>query len=116
MLTDYISVQAAVSVAVACLTCLLLDFWRRNRNLPPGPWGLPFVGYYPFLTPHPNLDFAKLAKKYGDVFSFRSGGALFVILNGTKNIRGTLVERAEEFIGKPLHDNFLDWLSSGMGE
>ncbi|KAG8183295.1 hypothetical protein JTE90_025995 [Oedothorax gibbosus] len=114
VLTD-ISVPLAVSVAVAALTCILLDFWRRNRNLPPGPWGLPFVGYYPFLTSQPNMDFAKLSKKYGQVFSFRSGGALFVILNGSKNIRGALVERAEEFIGKPKEMNFLDWVSHGLG-
>lgn len=116
-LADYISIPLLASVAFISLTCIFLSLWHRSRNLPPGPWGIPYFGYYPFLSPKPYLDFARLAEKYGDVFSFRSaGGTLFVVLNGTRTIREVLVNRSEEFIGRPLESNLLEWMSDGLGK
>ncbi|KAG8182236.1 hypothetical protein JTE90_024169 [Oedothorax gibbosus] len=71
--------------------------------------------YVPFIkTPH--LDYARLGAKFGDVFSFRTvGGQLFVILTGTKVIKEVLVNRADEFIGRLPVNNFLYWITDGLG-
>ncbi|KAG8183294.1 hypothetical protein JTE90_025994 [Oedothorax gibbosus] len=115
-LFGYISAPLAISLFILCLTWFLLSFWSKNRNLPPGPRGIPYFGYYPFLSPKPYLDFARLAERYGDVFSFRTaGGTLFVVLNSIKAIKEVLVNRSEEFIGRPLESNLLEWLSDGLG-
>ncbi|GFW31967.1 cytochrome P450 2J6 [Trichonephila clavipes] len=51
------------------LICSYVYNWIRSRNYPPGPLGLPIVGYVPFLGEKPNLTLENLSKKYGDVFS-----------------------------------------------
>ncbi|KAG8176041.1 hypothetical protein JTE90_021094 [Oedothorax gibbosus] len=103
---------AALALIVTWLT---FWWWKNNRQLPPGPWGLPLLGYVPFIkTPH--LDYCRLAAQYGDVFSFRTvGSQLFVILNSSKAIKEVLVNRADEFNNRLPKNNLLNWLSDGQG-
>ncbi|CAL1274088.1 unnamed protein product [Larinioides sclopetarius] len=116
MALDQISSQPLlVAFCILIVTFLFLNWWRKNSKLPPGPWGLPIVGYFPFLTVT-HLDFTRLSKKYGKVFSFRTvGGRLIVVLNGQKTIKDVLVNRAEEFIGRPHGNNLVSWMSDGIG-
>ncbi|GIY72209.1 cytochrome P450 18a1 [Caerostris darwini] len=69
----------------ACLIFVLVrevKKWRENkRKRPPGPTGLPFVGYLPFLGKEPHKAFWDLKKKYGDVFSIYLGPKYTVVLN-----------------------------------
>nr|ARN17925.1 cytochrome P450-2 [Cephus cinctus] len=78
--------------------------WLRYiRSLPPGPWGLPVLGYLPFLKSDVHLQFGKLAKKYGSIFSARLGSQFVVVISDYKTIRDTF--RREEFTGRP-HTEF----------
>ncbi|GIY29451.1 cytochrome P450 2F3 [Caerostris darwini] len=113
---DYLSLHLVKAIVVLFLTWILLYLRKKFQNLPPGPWGIPYFGYYPFLSTKTYVDFTRLAKKYGDVFSLRTvGGKLFVILNGHKLIKDILVHRSEEFIGRPIESNLLGWISDGLG-
>ncbi|CAL1290557.1 unnamed protein product [Larinioides sclopetarius] len=116
LFSDYLSLNILKAIFILSVTWILLYIWKKFQNLPPGPWGIPYFGYYPFLTTQSHIDFAHLAKKYGDVFSFRSvGGKLFVILNGQERIKEILVHRSGEFIGRPVESNLLEWISDGLG-
>ncbi|XP_015905321.2 cytochrome P450 18a1 isoform X1 [Parasteatoda tepidariorum] len=117
MFLECLSIPLVSSTLVLLFTYTLVKWWRKNRNLPPGPNGLPLVGYYPFLSEKPYLDFASFAKKFGtDVISLRTtGGKLIVVLNSSKLIKDIFVNRSEEFIGRPIDSNFLEWLSNGLG-
>ena len=42
--------------------------YDARKKLPPGPKGLPFLGYLPFLGREPSKTLIKLSKKYGNVF------------------------------------------------
>ena len=50
---------------VSTLTLILL----QNKNLPPGPWGFPFIGAVHQIGYEGHKESARLRKKYGDVFS-----------------------------------------------
>ncbi|XP_039166570.1 flavonoid 3'-monooxygenase-like [Eucalyptus grandis] len=58
--------------------------WRRNHTtapLPPGPRGVPFFGYLPFLGTNLHRKFAELAETYGPIYKLRLGSKLYVVVN-----------------------------------
>ena len=60
----------------------------KNSRLPPGPVGVPVLGYLPFLDVfHLGKSFSKLVDKFGDVFSLRVGTELAVVLNSESSVR-----------------------------
>ncbi|KAK1430561.1 hypothetical protein QVD17_13387 [Tagetes erecta] len=54
---------------------------KRSTPLPPGPYGLPLVGYLPFLGSNLHEIFTNMAQKYGPIFSLRLGSKLCVVVN-----------------------------------
>ncbi|XP_017156013.1 cytochrome P450 306a1 [Drosophila miranda] len=55
---------------------------------PPGPWGLPWLGYLPFLSrraPHKSLQ--ALARRYGGIYQLRMGSVKAVILSDVTLVR-----------------------------
>nr|XP_054766000.1 cytochrome P450 2J2-like [Lytechinus pictus] len=77
---------------IAFLMCLW--FVRRPKNLPPGPWTLPLIGYR-FKDGLVHESYATLAKKYGPIFSVRRGTFLFVVLNDKESVKQALVKLGE---------------------
>ena len=86
-------------------------FWRMlfrptrtllaGRKSLPGPWGLPIVGYIPFLGRKMNKTITALAKRYGDVFQLSVGTRKIVIVNGQRAIREALLTKGTDFAGRP---------------
>ncbi|CAG2114264.1 unnamed protein product, partial [Medioppia subpectinata] len=64
--------------------------YEMRKKLPPGPLGLPFVGYLPFLKGEPSKTFVQLAKKYGPVFGIQLGSCPVVVLNDWPSIKEAL--------------------------
>lgn len=76
-------------IAIVLTSWLLYKrFKRKKQREPPGPWGLPIIGYLPFLNrEQPNVQFSELSKKYGDVFQLRMGSINMIVVNGQRAIR-----------------------------
>ncbi|KAK4486409.1 hypothetical protein RD792_009083 [Penstemon davidsonii] len=69
----------ALSFSVLVLSMI---FWyiKKSTTLPPGPRGLPIVGFLPFLNQNLHVQFAGLADKYGPIFKIRLGHKLWVVI------------------------------------
>lgn len=82
-----------LAIAATLLVFLLTILWYRQKKLPPGPWGLPFLGYLPWLDPKaPYQTFTTLAKKYGPVYGVALGNLYTVVLTDPKDIRSVLAK------------------------
>ncbi|MFS7927509.1 putative cytochrome P450 [Helianthus anomalus] len=55
--------------------------YSRKAHLPPGPYGLPVIGYLPFLSSNLHEKFTEIAHKYGPIFSLQLGSKLHVVVN-----------------------------------
>ncbi|KAM6557070.1 hypothetical protein CsatB_004089 [Cannabis sativa] len=49
--------------------------------LPPGPRGLPIVGYFPYLSQNLHIDLTALGEVYGPIYKFWMGTKLCVVIN-----------------------------------
>ncbi|KAK2583321.1 hypothetical protein KPH14_009323 [Odynerus spinipes] len=75
----------------------------KKLRLPPGPMGLPIVGYLPWIDPKaPHETLTKLTRKYGPICGLRMGSVYTVILSDPRLVRQVLAKDA--FSGRaPLY-------------
>ncbi|XP_030468614.1 flavonoid 3'-monooxygenase CYP75B137-like [Syzygium oleosum] len=78
--------RATTTLLVIAIAALIFFAWfRRRKNtmapLPPGPRGMPFLGYLPFLGTHLHRKFAELAETYGPIYKLRLGSKLYIVVN-----------------------------------
>ncbi|KAF7120429.1 hypothetical protein RHSIM_Rhsim13G0123300 [Rhododendron simsii] len=64
-----------------CLKIFLKSRSRISAPLPPGPRGLPIVGYLPFARTNLHQLFTELAQQYGPIYKLWFGEKLCVVLN-----------------------------------
>ncbi|KFM76951.1 Cytochrome P450 18a1, partial [Stegodyphus mimosarum] len=95
------------------LVFFTLHWWysKRRYNLPPGPIGLPLLGYLPFIERRSFVSFTKLSKKYGKIYSLYLGRTLVVVLNDHKLIKEAFHQQA--LLDRPPH--FFDFYPGGLG-
>ncbi|TYH07059.1 hypothetical protein ES288_A08G202500v1 [Gossypium darwinii] len=66
------------------MSLLSLSFKKLRSTkvkLPPGPYGLPLVGYLPFLGRNIHQTFMELANIYGPIYKLSIGQKLFVLIS-----------------------------------
>uniref|UniRef100_V5GQA1 Putative cytochrome p450 cyp2 subfamily protein n=1 Tax=Ixodes ricinus TaxID=34613 RepID=V5GQA1_IXORI len=84
---------------VPLLTITAAIFWyiyqsQDNSKLPPGPKGVPLLGYIPFLRKNHHLKFAELAKVYGPIVRIKYGMVNVVVLNDYASVKKWLTHTA----------------------
>ncbi|XP_056588492.1 cytochrome P450 2J4-like isoform X2 [Triplophysa dalaica] len=85
------------------------------RNLPPGPFPLPFIGNLLDVGfKDPLGSFQRISEQYGDVCTVFFGSKPFIMLTGYKNFKEAFVERADIFTDRPSFP-ISERLSEGKG-
>ncbi|KAK1430559.1 hypothetical protein QVD17_13384 [Tagetes erecta] len=76
---------------------------KRSSPLPPGPYGLPLVGYLPFLGSNLHEIFTDMAQKYGPIFSLRLGSKLCVVVNSVDLVKVVSHDLDQIFANRSSH-------------
>jgi len=84
IVSSWFSLAAAAFCAVFVL--LIYGWYRRPKNFPPGPRGLPFVGCIPFLSKPASVTYKKWSEVHGPVMSVRLGNTDWITLNDYKSL------------------------------
>ncbi|XP_072019395.1 cytochrome P450 2U1-like [Amphiura filiformis] len=84
-LIDWFDIKTTVLLV---LVFLMVAWWmQRPRNLPPGPWRFPIVGFFPqmmwymYKGEELHMIVKRLGQKYGKIYSFDLFGLIFVAIN-----------------------------------
>nr|WNO46799.1 cytochrome P450 706B23 [Tripterygium hypoglaucum] len=76
---------AILAVPVLIISLLWIFLAKKSRTkiapLPPGPRGLPLIGYLPFLGAHLHHTFTKLAQIHGPIYKLKLGNKLGVVIS-----------------------------------
>lgn len=96
----------SVLAAVHVVRWVLRQRRRQPGSAPPGPFAWPLIGNAAALGPAPHLSFARLARRYGDVFQIRLGSCPVVVLNGERAIHQALVRQGADFAARPAFASF----------
>ncbi|KAL0288766.1 UNVERIFIED_CONTAM: 5-epiaristolochene 1,3-dihydroxylase [Sesamum calycinum] len=68
----------------------LINSGKRTPFLPPGPGGLPILGYLPFLRKDLHHQFTELAGKYGPIYKLWLGNKLCTVISSPSLIKEVL--------------------------
>ena len=103
-----------VAIVAYDLTCHSVHWFRLNRSLPPGPYGIPLVGYLPFLKRPDDIrkEMTDMSRQHGPCFSIRLGSELIVILSDHRLIREAF--RCPVFDARPRNEFFKLMKGYGM--
>ncbi|KAL3833581.1 hypothetical protein ACJIZ3_008317 [Penstemon smallii] len=76
------------SIAILSFPILLISIFfllKKSKNLaaplPPGPLGLPILGYLPYIQKNLHFQFDELAQKYGPIYKLWLGSKLCVVIS-----------------------------------
>lgn len=92
----------AVAIATA-LIIYILWFIKKVANksppLPPGPMGLPIVGYVPFLGDGTDMHrrVTKLAEKYGPIYKLDFGSKIFIVVDSSEILKEMTMDHGTIF-------------------
>lgn len=91
------STVLSIFLLTLCIAIFSIPFIRKkNRHaldLPPGPRGLPLLGYLPFLSPDLHRDFTKLSKTYGPIYKLWLGNKLCIVITSPSIAREVVREQ-----------------------
>lgn len=100
-----------VCLFVKLLLSSRLKSCSSSLPLPPGPRGIPFLGFLPFLDKDFHVTLTSLSQKFGPVYQIYLGGKRVVVLNDAKIVREAF--RQPVFSGRP--DTELTKILQGYG-
>ena len=91
-------VMAILALSLAAFATVL---WKSSRvALPPGPRGLPLLGYLPFLGKDLHREFEKLARVYGPIYRLWLGNKLCVVVSSPALVKEIVRDNDKVFANR----------------
>ncbi|KAM5572764.1 hypothetical protein ABKV19_012692 [Rosa sericea] len=97
----------AISTLLFMVFTLLWFLWiwkKPNRNptppLPPGPRGLPLLGYLPFLGANLHLEFTDMARVYGPIYKLQLGTKLCMVVSSPELVKQVVRDHDTTFANR----------------
>lgn len=79
------------AITLSLLAASIIYYYSKTETaaqpLPPGPWGLPILGYLPFLNPNLHHQFTHLSQKHGPIYSLQLGRKFCVVISSSPLIK-----------------------------
>ena len=98
---------ASLKISIALFFLIILWFisllYKQNNAtppLPPGPYGLPFVGYLPFLGSNLHRSFTELARTYGPIFKVRLGTKTCIVISSPSFLKEVVRDQDVTFANR----------------
>lgn len=86
------------TATIALIILIIFYYWYKNRDILPGPKGVPYLGLYPFLRNQNVLQkMDKYKKNYGDMYTFTYTGRLYISLSSSEAIRELHLQKSDCF-------------------
>jgi len=85
MLELFYNFKSLVGLIIVCIL-YLVHWYKRPKLFPPGPRGIPILGYIPMIGKRAHEAAAKLSKTYGPIVGVRIGSSDVVVLNDYDSI------------------------------
>ncbi|RVW50685.1 Angelicin synthase [Vitis vinifera] len=102
---------ARVSLTFALISLVISWYaWMFIKNRggapppPPGPRGLPLLGYLPFLDPELHSHFADLARAHGPILKLRLGSKVGIVVTSPSLAREVLKDHDTIFANRDVPD------------
>lgn len=94
----------AILFSTVAVICFLWPFFMKvgkgNSRLPPGPRGLPLVGYLPFLGRNLHRIFMDLAIVYGPIYKLWIGNKLYIIISSPTLVKEVVRDHDTKFANR----------------
>ncbi|KAL0285464.1 UNVERIFIED_CONTAM: cytochrome [Sesamum angustifolium] len=83
----YIAMLSVLVMSIIWFIKVSFNPGRRTPPLPPGPRGLPILGYLPFLGKNLLHQFGDLAHQYGPIYKLYLGNKLCIVINSPSLVK-----------------------------
>ncbi|KAK4400306.1 cytochrome [Sesamum angolense] len=93
---------AVLALSVSWQVWKLIKSHKNLPGLPPGPGGLPIVGYLPYVRPNFHIQFTQLAQKYGPIYKLWLGKKLCIVISSPSLIREVLRDHDTIFANRDI--------------
>lgn len=112
LIYDHLLWPTVVAIMIV-VTRFVYQHFRAACSLPPGPWGVPHLGYKPFFSNTCTyLKYNELAREYGPIVSLTQRGNTVVLLSDHQLIKKAFDMR--QMTGR--HDDGYMDIIGGYGE
>ena len=99
--------EASQKISIALFSLVILWFiyllYKQNKvtpPIPPGPYGLPFTGYLPFLGSDLHRTFTELARTYGPIFKVRLGTKNCIVISSPSVLKEVVRDQDVTFANR----------------